>query len=46
MPTSSGFQFVGGEYAVPLVYSVSFRGNEVIEPPDDGDADRNPHRLH
>src|SRR5579862_1386515 len=36
---SSGFQFVGGVYDVPLVYSVSSRGNWVIVPPDDGDAD-------
>jgi len=36
---SSGFQFDGGEYAVPLVYSVSLRGKLVTEPPDDADAD-------
>ena len=26
LPTSSGFQLLGGEYAVPLVYRVSSRG--------------------
>jgi len=27
LPMSRGFQLAGGVYAVPLVYSVSFRGN-------------------
>ena len=42
LPTSSGFQFVGGVYAEPLVYSVWVRGKLVTEPPDagaDDDAD-------
>jgi len=33
---SSGFQFDGGAYAVPLVYSVSLRGKLAAEPPDAG----------
>ena len=41
LPVSSGFQFDGGEYAVPLVYSVSFRGKLVtpLAAGDDGEAD-------
>ena len=39
LPKFSGFQFVGGEYAEPLVYSVWVRGKLVIEPPDVGAAD-------
>ena len=41
LPRFSGFQFVGGEYAEPLVYSVWLRGKLVTEPPDAGvdDAD-------
>jgi hypothetical protein len=41
LPRFSGFQFVGGEYAEPLVYSVWVRGKLVTEPPDVGvdDAD-------
>ena len=39
MPRFSGFQFVGGEYAEPLVYSVWVRGKLVTEPPDVGVAE-------
>lgn len=40
LPRSSGFQFTGGPYEVPVVYSVALRGRLVIEPPlDDADAE-------
>ena len=39
MPTLKGFQFDGGVYAVPLVYSVWLRGYPASVPDADVDAD-------